>query len=306
MSVADLITSITTACDGRRLQHSGGALCELAAVLVWYGAWASWMWMGGYAFALYHCLHGAFAVQTNATPVGLYVRPLSWRINLALHCLCWGVPLLMVIAVYLMPDATFGPSADHGDGAAVCTLTVTSQGAGVALTALLWVVMAYGAFVFIAVQWRLCSSVAAATDVVRPAERRAAYRRITMWPQFLAYIMVFLISQGPGVVISNTDNVAYPDWVQAMVAAFGNLHGMLNAVTYGLTNAEVYVNWLPSGKLHPARASQHSPLCSPFASDSGLPTVLNMPPPSQTRQIHAAPECTYGRVVEGTTSATAN
>jgi len=292
MSIADLITSIATTFDGKRLDKVGGALCEITAVFYWYGAWASWMWMGGYAYALNRCLRGAFAVHTDSTPVGLRVRPLGRRCNLALHLVCWGVPLLMVVSVYMQHDAVFGQAGGDGDGATICTLTAT-QSVRIAYASLLWIVMAYGAFVFISVQWRLCSSVAEDTRLMRASQRQAAYRRITLWPQFLMYILVFLLSQAPGVVVSSTDRVDYPEWVYVTIAALANVHGLLNALTYGLTNAEVYVHWLPSGlDVHGGAQDRRAPLCSvssPFVSDSGLPNVVGPPmtPPNTPAHVQA-------------------
>ena len=88
--------------------------------------------MAGYAFALYHCMHSAFAAESSSAPVGLVVRPLGWRVNLGLHCACWGVPVLMVVSVYLQDDARFGGGEDEP----LCSLSAT-QAVRVAFTALL-------------------------------------------------------------------------------------------------------------------------------------------------------------------------
>ena len=65
-----------------------------------------------------------------------------------------------------------------------------------------------------------------------------------MWPRFLAYLLIFLLSQGPGVLWSVLGNPPWPMWVRIGIQALGNLNGFLNAVVYGLTNVAVYRHWM--------------------------------------------------------------
>jgi hypothetical protein len=259
MAIADFITSGAAVLNGALIASIGGFVCDLTAILYWYGAWASWMWMAGYAFAINRCMRGAFVSDSNcATPVGLHVAPLTHRVNGALHAACWGVPSLLVVAVYLQSDAEFGPTDDVPS---VCAMTTQTEEAFLFFTAMLWLVIACtpaaspsgalelsaagrllrrgvdriartvdGLWIFARIQWRLCRSVTAATADMAPSVRQAAFRRVTMWPQFLAYIVVFLVSQAPGVVVSSF-NWEIPKWLEVLVSALANLHGMLNAVT---------------------------------------------------------------------------
>jgi len=283
MAIADFITSGAAVLNGALIASIGGFVCDLTAILYWYGAWASWMWMAGYAFAINRCMRGAFVSDSNcATPVGLHVAPLTHRVNGALHAACWGVPSLLVVAVYLQSDAEFGPTDDVPS---VCAMTTQTEEAFLFFTAMLWLVIAYGLWIFARIQWRLCRSVTAATADMAPSVRQAAFRRVTMWPQFLAYIVVFLVSQAPGVVVSSF-NWEIPKWLEVLVSALANLHGMLNAVTYGCTNAEVYVNWLPSGFdgfRTGSGGSTDEPLrMSFYQPDAALHGILPPPPPEPT------------------------
>ena len=77
MSIADLITSLAMVFNAPLLHQRGGILCGAVAVLMWYGAWASWLWSAGYAYTLWRCLLESLAVRNG--PGFRHVKPFARR-----------------------------------------------------------------------------------------------------------------------------------------------------------------------------------------------------------------------------------
>eukprot|EP00966_Prymnesium_polylepis_P137744 3183270-Prymnesium_polylepis.1 len=78
-----------------------------------------------------------------------------------------------------------------------------------------------------------------AATSLEPVAAVAARRRITLWPTFVAYLALFIISQGPGAVESVLpDSVSFPSEANVLVDVLANLHGFLNALVFGATNSE--------------------------------------------------------------------
>ena len=68
----------------------------------------------------------------------------------------------------------------------------------------------------------------------------AARRRITLWPQFVIYLALFIISQGPGAAESVLpDSMTFPSQINVLIDVMSNLHGFMNSVVFGFTNSEV-------------------------------------------------------------------
>lgn len=249
MALADLITSAATVMDVSAITN--GTPCYLVAIAYWFGAWASWMWNAAYAYVVHLCLFdGKNATDQNAT-AGLAVVRLSTCRRWLLHVVCWGVPLGLVILVHVLPDASLGPG-DEGS----CTLHTTTFGTMLGFTSLLWVAMLYCALVFVSAHFMLRRSAETATKVwsldskapriersLDHASLVAVRQRTKVWPRFLMYLLVFVLSQGPGVIWSLLGNPAWPDAVQISIGSISNLNGFLNAVVYGCTNVAVWRQW---------------------------------------------------------------
>ena len=253
MALADLVTSVATAADGEAVRALGGAACWIVAALYWYGAWASWMWNAGYAYVVRLCLvvdepnssagQHAAGQPGPAVTAGLGAVRLGTPTRWLLHTVCWGVPFGLVLLVRLLDDSSFGRASDIQ-----CSLRTQTLGAILGFTSLLWVAMLYAAFVFVSVHLMLRRSVESAAKAwngrTSLASLDAVRQRTKVWPRFLAYLLIFLLSQGPGVLWSVLGNPPWPIWVRIGIQALGNLNGFLNAVVYGLTNVAVYRHWM--------------------------------------------------------------
>ena len=96
------------------------------------------------------------------------------------------------------------------------------------------------------------------------ASLAAVRLRTKVWPRFLMYILVFLSSQGPGVIWSLLGNPNWPWGVQIFIGVISNLNGFLNALVYGLTNVQIYRHWM---SFVPFRRHEEQDLDSPALGD---------------------------------------
>ena len=121
---------------------------------------------------------------------------------------------------------------------------------------LLWVALAYNAFVYLRVHRLMHSALTANAVVAEPHATHATYRRLEMLGgRFALYLLTFLVSQLPCVLRHALVATLGPpsgwsasyawawDGVALASDALCPLHGFLNGLVYGLSNRPIYAHW---------------------------------------------------------------
>lgn len=203
LALADFIARLPDLANGPDAWRRGGSWCASLGLVHWYGKWASWMWVTAYAWVI-HRNTGRLLRQADRGLGPAVGQADAWAgpsgdAWCALHTLCWGVPLLLVGAVYAS-GSSFGGQVGTTDGRSgyerMCGLNCPDRTLPWAelFTALLWPAVLYNIFAFLSVHCRMRWRVARATALLEPHQRPAG---VTLWPLFLLYVLTFVVSQAP-------------------------------------------------------------------------------------------------------------
>ena len=266
LALSDVVARVPDLFNGPRAWELGTAApCVMLGIVHWFGKWASWAWVAAYAWVIQH---NSLAMMRNLdrglTDARAVLSHRAWRI---LHALCWGVPLLLLGAVYA--DGSYfagktGPSDSRSSREKMCGLTIPNSKLPYAevFTALLWPIILYNVFAFVRVHCALRQRVRSATALLDP-ELQTQRSVTTLWPYFLLYVLTFVVSQAPAVCLEIlNDYMAVSAPLQAAML-LQSLHGFLNGLTYGITNRAFLSVWrnrfasvrASTSRFAPARAS---------------------------------------------------
>jgi hypothetical protein len=203
----------------------GPMWCQLQAAGNWFSQLSTWLWTMAYAHA----------VHAGVDRPGLARRSSECYY----HVVCWGVPLV-VVGTGLALGGVFG-HAD--DGSSLCTICRSDVSMG--FYSVLWLALAYNAYIFFRVHRTMRSVLTANAAVLDPTATREMSQRLdALGNRFLLYLLTFLASQVPCalrhvlvVVFGSPVEWASPlFWGGLSLVAdlLCPLHGFLNGMVYGV------------------------------------------------------------------------
>jgi len=206
-----------------------GLLCSIQAAGNWYSVWSSWGWTVAFAHTVRLCYNSAVAAHhLNRRPGRFHVVEITQERRW--HAVCWLLPLVGVGTA--MATDLFGPRANMP----ICTFR--RECFALIANAPLWLALAYNMFAFISVHVLIQQVRDVSNGLLAPDAQLAFERRVRVWPRFTMYILTFVVSQLPEVVMLVVELVAAPTWgptMNALVTAANSLsqmHGFLNGVIF--------------------------------------------------------------------------
>ena len=212
--------------------------CTLQAAANWYSVWASWGWTVAFA----HVVRFTFKrtmLSPQLTHHPGHLDAVGKIIEVRWHVVCWLVPLATTILFIALGLFVLREDSDEGMPLPVCSL---KQLPLMFASTPLFVALGYNAFAFWTVDRMMHDSVYASSDYVGSENRAAIARRLR--PRFTLYILTFLVSQTPEVVVSFIAR-AHPklagrhDALSVASTAtmiLSQLHGFFNGVVFVWVN----------------------------------------------------------------------
>uniref|UniRef100_A0A7S2MMB5 G-protein coupled receptors family 1 profile domain-containing protein n=1 Tax=Haptolina brevifila TaxID=156173 RepID=A0A7S2MMB5_9EUKA len=259
-AIADVIASGMCITNQIHAAPTEPLLCSGFAVIQWASNFATWLWTAAIAHSFRKCF-----LERSAD-----VKPGQ---ECLAHLICWLLPFVL-ISLAIAFGASFGAdpriSANASDGqcdwqSSSGLNVVTDVSADLIIDGSLLSVAAYNCWAFASVSQMMTSASNEADHMLRTSMRSTSIeahsvhsgdtteplagtsRRLSLWRPFMAYVFVFIGSQGPGVVWNVVSDarprMSAPQILLTVFYCLANSHGWLNAIVYGLTNRRLADRW---------------------------------------------------------------
>jgi len=215
-------------------------LCIAMGAIEWWATWASWLWTAAIALAFRSCF---LSYQHSSSSVD--VSPSS---EATAKLICWGVPIILVGLTYVSGNS-FGRES-NGRATEHCGFLDpdpnaywTAVSASILVSGVLWAVVLCNTGAFISTHMLLQRILDLADDGLLGTSGHR--RRVKLWPTFMAYILAFCGSQGPGAVCDIFISMGVPlsDGLLEVMNTLAYCQGWLNAIVYGVSNKHIFAKW---------------------------------------------------------------